>query len=100
MAGVNCLLGGPRHGGGGADVEAVRRPRCCFLSYYYAHGAFFAAADLATSERQLLVCSVCVWEEGTAVSQLGFGVWRRRIAPLIILSFLFFLVSLYIALMF
>ena len=71
-----------------------------FLVLLRVDGAVFAAADFTTSERQLLVCSVCVWEEGTAVSQLGFGVWRRRIALLIILSFLFFLVSLYIALMF
>ena len=62
-----------------------------FLVLLRIDGAVFTAADLATSERQLLVCSVCVWEEGTAVSQSGFGAWRRCIALLIILSFSLFL---------
>ena len=48
-----------------------------FLILLRIDGAIFTAADFVTSERQLLVCSVCVWEEGTAVSQSGFGAWRR-----------------------
>ena len=66
-----------------------------FLSYYYTYGA---AADLMTAGRQLLVRSVCVWEEGMAVSQSGFWVSEERKRSTNNSLFLF-LVSLFIALM-
>ena len=79
---------------GVANVETVRRS---FFSYYYAYGA---AADLMTAGRQLLVCTVCVWDEGLAVSQSGFWVLEERLRSTNDSLFLsFFLVSLYIALM-
>ena len=46
-----------------------------------------AAVDLMTAKRLLLVRSVCVWEEGMAVSQSSFGAQRRDNALPVILSF-------------
>ena len=76
------------------SVETLRRPRCSFLSYYYAYGA---AADFMTVKRQLLVRSVCVWEEGMAVSQSGFWVSEEIRSSTNSSLFLSFLVPLYLA---
>ena len=52
-----------------------------------------------TAGRQLPVRSVCVWEEGMAVSQSGFWVSEERQRSTNNSLFFLFLVSLYNALM-
>ena len=68
-------------------VETARRPRCSFSYIIMRTGPL---RIFMTVKRQLLVRSVCVWEEGMAVSQSGFGARRRYDPLLIIVSFVSF----------